>query len=228
MPIVESRQRYGLLTIDAVEYGCQASNVRVVPPDQPDEATEEVLCGDAMSPEETEGNWVLAITAVQDFTEAAGFVKMTWTKHGQTVPFSWKPNGTQAAPGSTGPTISGDVRVWSAEVGGEMNRRLNSELEWQITSGQPEWTDAAAAAPDLTAVSPTSGTAAGGTAVTLTGTGFTSDATVAFDGVAATAVTFTSATELQATTPAGTAGPADVAVTTPGGTDTLVGGFSYT
>ena len=44
------------------------------------------------------------------------------------------------------------------------------------------------APPAVTTVSPTSGPSAGGTAVTLTGTDFTTGATVTFGGVAATNV----------------------------------------
>lgn len=52
--------------------------------------------------------------------------------------------------------------------------------------------------------------------------------TVKFGDADATSVTFTSVTEIVATTPAGTAGAVDVTVTTTGGTDTLADGFEYT
>lgn len=52
--------------------------------------------------------------------------------------------------------------------------------------------------------------------------------TVKFGDVDATSVTFNSATEIVATTPAGTAGDVDVVVTTSGGSDTLTDGFEYT
>lgn len=51
--------------------------------------------------------------------------------------------------------------------------------------------------------------------------------TVKFDGVAATSVTVVSPTELTVVVPAGSAGPADVTVTTSGGSDTLTGGYEY-
>nr|WP_269330251.1 IPT/TIG domain-containing protein [Kineosporia babensis] len=59
--------------------------------------------------------------------------------------------------------------------------------------------------PTVTGISPTRGALAGGTEVTITGTGFTAGTTVTFDGVAAT-VRFVSATQVVATTPAGNAG----------------------
>ncbi len=63
----------------------------------------------------------------------------------------------------------------------------------------------------LTSVFPTSGNVAGGTAVTVSGTGFANGATVSFGAVAATMVTFNSSTSLTAIAPA--QGPGQVAVT---------------
>jgi hypothetical protein len=71
--------------------------------------------------------------------------------------------------------------------------------------------------PTVSSVSPSSGPAAGGTGVTITGTGFVAGATVSFGGTAATGVVVNSATSISATSPAG-AGTVDVTVTTPGGT----------
>lgn len=82
-------------------------------------------------------------------------------------------------------------------------------------------------APSVTSVAPANGTPLGGDSVTITGTGFTADATVTFDGLAATAVTFVSATSLTATTPAHPSGAVDVVVTNLNGSGTLAGGFTY-
>src|ERR1019366_8306786 len=62
------------------------------------------------------------------------------------------------------------------------------------------------APPTVTSVSPNSGTTAGGTAVTITGTNFATGATVTFGGTAATNVVVTNATTITATTPAGAVG----------------------
>lgn len=62
------------------------------------------------------------------------------------------------------------------------------------------------AGPAITAISPTSGSTAGGTSVTIMGTGFTGATGVTIGGAAATAVTVVSATSITCTTPAGTAG----------------------
>lgn len=83
-------------------------------------------------------------------------------------------------------------------------------------------------APNLTSISPTSGTASGGTTVTLTGTNFISGASVAFGGVAATGETVSSSTSMTAVAPAHAAGGADVVITNPDGqTDTLTGAYTY-
>ncbi|WP_428152141.1 putative Ig domain-containing protein [Brevundimonas sp.] len=81
------------------------------------------------------------------------------------------------------------------------------------------------AAPTITAVSPASGSAAGGTAVTITGTNLTGAAAVTFGGVAGT-VTANTATSISVTTPGGT-GTVNVAVTTAGGTATATNAYSY-
>jgi hypothetical protein len=79
----------------------------------------------------------------------------------------------------------------------------------------------------VTAISPASGTTAGGTAVTITGTGFVSGATVTLGGTAATRVTVVSSTTITATTPAHAGGAANVVVTDSNGSGTLTNGFSY-
>jgi len=85
------------------------------------------------------------------------------------------------------------------------------------------------AAPTVTAISPNSGSANGGTAVTITGTGFVSGATVSIGGEGATGVTFSSSTSLTATSPAGSVGAQNVVVTNPDGqTGTMTSGYTYT
>jgi hypothetical protein len=70
--------------------------------------------------------------------------------------------------------------------------------------------------PVITSVSPASGPIAGGTAIAITGSGFQTGATVTVGGTAAAVVTVT-ATLINATTPAGTAGAKTVTVQNPGG-----------
>ncbi len=83
------------------------------------------------------------------------------------------------------------------------------------------------ATPTLTAVSPGSGGAIGGTSVTLTGTNFVGVTNVTFAGVPATNIIVVAPTLITATVPAHTAGPVNVTVTTASGTSTLTNGFTY-
>ena len=84
-------------------------------------------------------------------------------------------------------------------------------------------------APTVSSISPNSGTVNGGTAVTITGTGFLAGATVSFGGTAATAVNVASSTSITATTPAHAAGAVSVVVTnTDNQTGTLTNGYTYT
>jgi YVTN family beta-propeller protein len=67
--------------------------------------------------------------------------------------------------------------------------------------------------PQVTGVSPSGGAPAGGSQVTVTGSGFTGASAVDFGAVAATAFTVNSATSITATVPPGAAGIVDVTVT---------------
>jgi IPT/TIG domain/Bacterial Ig domain len=83
-------------------------------------------------------------------------------------------------------------------------------------------------APTVSSVSPNTGSTAGGTAVTITGTNFVAGATVTFGGTPATNVTVVLGTQITATTPAGSAGPVAAIVTNPGGQNGgLSNGFTY-
>ena len=80
-------------------------------------------------------------------------------------------------------------------------------------------------APTVSGVSPTSGPAAGGTSVTITGTNLDSATGVKFGATAAASFTVNSATQITATAPAGI-GTVDVTVTNPGGTSSTSVGRS--
>ncbi|MEU8680350.1 IPT/TIG domain-containing protein [Streptomyces sp. NPDC048611] len=82
--------------------------------------------------------------------------------------------------------------------------------------------------PVVLSLVPSSGSATGGTAFVLIGSSLTG-ASVTFNGVAATGVSVNaSGTALVGFTPAGPVGTVPVVVTTPTGTATVAGGFTYT
>jgi hypothetical protein len=85
-----------------------------------------------------------------------------------------------------------------------------------------------APAPGALVIAPAYGETAGGTSVTITGSGFAPDATVMFGAAPATAVVVVDAGTITAMTPAAVNGWVDVVVTSPGGpTFSLPGGFTY-
>ena len=81
--------------------------------------------------------------------------------------------------------------------------------------------------PAVTAVSPTSGSTAGGTSITITGTNFGNGSTVTVGGSACTSVSVVSATSITCTTPAGSAGTASVVVTSGGQSNAANSLFTY-
>ena len=84
-------------------------------------------------------------------------------------------------------------------------------------------------APTVSSITPVSGTTAGGTPVTITGTGFLAGATVSFGGTPATGVGVTNSTTITATAPAHAAGAVNVVVTnTDAQSGTLNNGYTYT
>jgi Domain of unknown function (DUF1929)/IPT/TIG domain/Glyoxal oxidase N-terminus len=83
-------------------------------------------------------------------------------------------------------------------------------------------------APTVNSISPSSGTANGGTAVTITGTGFLAGATVKLGGTAATGVSVNSSTSITATTAAHSAGAVNVMVANKDGqSSTVANGYTY-
>ena len=90
-----------------------------------------------------------------------------------------------------GITAGPDGAMWFTEYSGHRIGRIT-------TGAAPLFT--------VTSIAPDSGDAAGGTAITLTGTGFVAGATVTIGGVAASGVNVTSDTTADATTPALTPG----------------------
>jgi hypothetical protein len=83
--------------------------------------------------------------------------------------------------------------------------------------------------PSITSIAPAAGTPAGGTSVTINGSGFTGATAVQFgSGVPATKFTVTSANQVVATAPAHPAGPVDITVTTPRGTSSITSLDTFT
>ncbi len=85
-----------------------------------------------------------------------------------------------------------------------------------------------APAPVLNSVDPPSGPVAGGTRVTLSGSGFADGASVRFGAALASGAVVSSSSTIQVTTPPGSAGTVTLRVTNPDGRfGELAGGFTY-
>lgn len=131
--ITESKLKTGTLTLDALPFAAQATNVRLVPAVDEQGDSIETLSGDSIGADEVT-TWTLAIEAVQDFDDAAGFVKFCFDNAGQAVPFSWEASATS-------PTWSGSITVRAVEFGGPVNTRNTTEVEFPVI-GTPTWTPA--------------------------------------------------------------------------------------
>jgi formylglycine-generating enzyme required for sulfatase activity len=79
----------------------------------------------------------------------------------------------------------------------------------------------------IDAVSPAQGPPVGGTVISVTGSGLAATTAVHVGGVLCSNLQIISANEVRATTPAGAPGTTSVSVTTPAGTTTAKGAFTY-
>lgn len=86
-----------------------------------------------------------------------------------------------------------------------------------------------AAAPTVTSVSPSAGPSTGGTAITISGTGFTgaTDVSIGGNSLGTGGYVVVNSTTITASTPSGVVGPASVIITTPGGRSHANTSFTY-
>ena len=127
-------------------------------------------------------------------------------------------------------TVNSDTQITATSPegsAGKVNVTVTTDVGTSATSSTNQFNYIVPPSPTVSGISPSSGPTAGGTSVTITGTGFVSGAVVSIGGNPATEVTVDSSTSIKATTPSGTAGAKVVAVTTPSGTGTKTGGFTY-
>jgi hypothetical protein len=107
------------------------------------------------------------------------------------------------------------------------------QVNVKVTNAAGESTSTATytySVPTITSLSPTSGVAAGGTSVTITGTNFlgvAGAAGVKFGATNATSYVVNSATSITAVAPAGTTGDVNVTVTNPAGESTSTATYTY-
>lgn len=130
MTITESRLKSGSLTLGSngstTTFACQATNVHLTPTYDDDGDPLETLCGDSI-PAGKKESWVLGGTSVQDFDDPQGFLSYCWDNRMTTVPFTWEPNTVGA------PTYSGELVVVALEEGGDVNVRLTTDWEFDVS-----------------------------------------------------------------------------------------------
>jgi hypothetical protein len=165
--------------------------------------------------------WNVAGTSVAPVSCASVAIDLS-TDSGNTFPLSLvasTPNdGSETVTLPNTPTSLARVRV--SCVGNIFFDISNADFTILPGSGAPP--------PTLTSIFPTSGNIAGGTQVTLSGTGFVNGATVLFGTAGATSVTFNDATSLTAVAPAQGAGTVAITVTNPDTQNaTLIAAFTY-
>ena len=145
-----------------------------------------------------------------------GFLAGATVNLGGTAATAVKVVSTTSITATTAPHAVGPVSVVITNTDGQSGTLVNG---YAYTNPGPT----------VTSITPNSGTANGGTGVTIAGTGFLAGATVSFGGTAATAVTVTSSTSIGATTPAHAGGSVSVTVTnTDSQSGTLANGYTYT
>ena len=126
MAIQESRLKTGTLTLDALPFASQATNVTLEPDTDTEGEDLEVLSGETLAEEEVY-SWSLEIEAIQDFDDPAGFVKFCKDNAGQLVPFVWAPTG------ASGPSYAGTVKVRPVSIGGDVNTRLSTSASFPVS-----------------------------------------------------------------------------------------------
>ena len=119
---------------------------------------------------------------------------------------------------TTPPHAAGAVDIVVTNPDGQ-NGRLAGAFTYDVPTIPP---------PAIATVAPATGPTGGGTIVTITGTGFTSGATVSFGTDQATAVNIAGPSSMTATAPARAAGSVDLVVANPDGQSSrLTGAFTY-
>lgn len=137
-----------------------------------------------------------------------------------------KSNAGGSGGGGAGGTLVNTTFVSGAVIstgGGQGATALSAAGE----GGSIELTFLTPSTPTVTGVSPASGPVAGGTEITITGSGFTAGSTVRVGGVDCAPVTFVSTTEIKCATGARAAGVVDVVVANASAEGTLPSAFTY-
>lgn len=140
------------------------------------------------------------------------FSDVTGVKFGATTA-TYAVNSTTSITATSPASSSGTVDITVTTTGGT-----------SVTSSSDQFTYISA--PTISGLSTGVGPVSGGKAVVITGTNFSNATAVTFGGTLAP-FTINSATQITTITPNHSAGVVDIVVTSPGGSATIAGGFTY-
>lgn len=135
MAITESRLKDGTLTLGTapgdMDFSCQVTNARINSSYDDDGDAVETLCGDQIPAGRKLSGRSLAGTFIQDWTAAAAasITEYCYDHDLELVDFTYTPN-------VAGPTLTGTLRVEvpAETYGGDVNTRVTSDFEWQLTA----------------------------------------------------------------------------------------------
>ncbi len=134
MPITDARNKNGTLTLDGDSFEVQVTSVALTPSTDEEGDAVETLSGDTITPDDVT-TWTLDITAIQDFTDAAGFLEFCRANAGDVVTFTWKPGAAAV------PNWAGTCKIRPVVIGGNVNERLESEASFPLETGPtPDYT----------------------------------------------------------------------------------------
>lgn len=128
-------------------------------------------------------------------------------------------------------TIVSDTLIFAqapSQAAGAVDVRVRTFADTSAVVSGGVFTYQAAPAPEVTGLTPSSGSTTGGGVVTITGSSFTSATAVTFGGKPALSFWINSDTSITAVAPLHAAGTVDVQVATYGGTSTVVAASEYT
>lgn len=197
------------------------------------------VSGEVVEPDQ----YTVQVRVTEGFNEVQAYTDATVTfVDGRDDAGSWSYDWTPPGNGSykmLARLMLGDEVVATSEsrafmAGGSTGTSTSTSTSTSSTSNTGTSSGTSTTSPpmrpaDLQGISPTFGTADGGTLVTLSGRDFNPDAVVLFNGALADEITYVDDTHLTARTPPGIAGTrADVTVIQAGGNDTLAQAYRYT
>ncbi|WP_282939122.1 hypothetical protein [Corynebacterium auriscanis] len=113
-----------------LDISCQVTEMKISA-EGDSEDPEFTLCGDTVTGNRSYA-WTVAFTAFQDI-EKDGIIDWSWKNAGTEVPFKFVPDAATSA------AVTGRVIVDPIELGGTVNQKNKSEVEWGAV-GAPTFT----------------------------------------------------------------------------------------